>query len=541
MWFLQVVWYELCYSEATALRLLRVRALASTTGTTDNERQHMTQPDRAQDPIAASAPVIGAVVFLAGAIVMVLELVGSRLLAPFFGNSLFVWTSLIGVMLGFMALGGFLGGRLADRRLSLSVLFWILLAASVSVSAIAFVEYALLSKLAEGSSLRTAAVLSAALLFAIPSTLLGAVSPYCTRLRLHALSDSGATVGSLYALSTMGSIVGTFAAGFWLIARIGSHDLVIWLAGALLALSLLVAAPFAPRRGAAALAALALLIAAAVGTNAYAGSFDTQYDRYFIGQVTEEETGRSIVTLARDDYSIESATYLDNGEPYLLDYYRYYDLALASAPTVRRTLLIGGGAFSYPRHQLAAYPSSAADVVEIDGELVDIARSTFALTDDPRLNVIVEDGRTFLNRADDTYQVILIDAFKSASSIPYQLTTLESMRHCERLLDDDGILAMNIVASPSGPGSRFLWAEYATLSAVFPHVEVFAVYDPAATAEIQNIAVIASKSADSDLLATLEREAPELAARRILPPPDATTLPLITDDFAPVDQYLMDL
>jgi predicted membrane-bound spermidine synthase len=488
----------------------------------------------------SSALVVGTVVFVAGAIVMVLELVGSRLLAPFFGNSLFVWTSLIGVMLGFMALGGFLGGRLADKRLSMNTLFWILLAASISISLVAFVENGLLAKLAEGENLRLAAVLSATLLFAIPSSLLGMVSPYCTRLRLHELADSGATVGSLYALSTFGSIVGTFAAGFWLIARIGSHDLVSWLAAGVLALSLLVLSPFAWKRAAAALAALVLVLAAMFSANAYAGSFDTQYDRYFIGRGADEN-GRAIVTLARDNYSIESATYVDDGEPYLLEYYGYYDLALAAAPKVERTLLIGGGAFSYPRHQLAQHPDSVTDVVEIDPDLVDVARTTFALRDDPRMNVIVEDGRTFLNSSQERYDAILIDAFKSASSIPYQLTTRESMQRCYDLLGDKGTLAMNIVGSPTGPGSRFLWAEYATLKKVFPQVKVFAVYDPNQTGEIQNMSVIASKDRTADLAQSLSELAPESMAHRVLPPAGTDQLPLITDDFAPVDQYLMDL
>ncbi len=494
--------------------------------------------------IDTSAFLIGLVVFVSGAVVMVLELVGSRLLAPFYGNSLFVWTSLIGVMLGFMALGGFLGGRLGDRHLSTKILFWILLSASISISLVSFTEGTLLPSLAAGSTLRIAAVISATLLFAIPSTLLGAVSPYCTRLRLHALADSGATVGSLYALSTVGSITGTFAAGFWLIANIGSHDLVAWLAAVVLILAAILAPPLTMKRSAGLIAALAMLLGAMYYPGTSEGSFDTQYDRYFIGREIESGTLRPVVTLARDTYSIESATYSDNGEPFLLDYYDYYDLALQSVPDVRKTLLIGGGAFSYPRHQLENYPDSTTDAVEIDPQLVEVARSTFSLTDDPRLNVVVEDGRTFLNDSQDNYDVILIDAFKSASSIPYQLTTYESMQHCYDVLDEDGILAMNLIASVDGAGSRFLWAEYGTLMEIFPQVEVFAVYDPAELSDIQNISVLASKSTSIDLMETIERVAPELAKQRITELAGAQgyeSIPLITDDFAPVDQYLMGL
>ena len=368
----------------------RVRA-SSRNAVASKEGAHKTMthaPDTTRST-AATGVVVPIVVFASGAIVMVLELVGSRLLAPFFGNSLFVWTSLIGVMLAFMALGGYVGGRLADRRLSTTILFWILLGASASISVVALAERSLLSALAEGPNLRVAAVLSAAILFAIPSMLLGAVSPYCTRLRLHALADSGATVGSLYALSTFGSIVGTFAAGFWLIATVGSHELISWLAVGVLALSLLVAMPLEPRRIAALAGGLALVLLAMFASSGYDGSFDTQYDRYFIGMTRETETDRAIVTLARDDYSIESATYVDTGEPYLLDYYGYYDLALASVPDRpahasdrRRGLLV-------PAASAAGAPRFHCRRGGDRPDLVEVARSTFSLTADPRLEVIV--------------------------------------------------------------------------------------------------------------------------------------------------------
>lgn len=494
--------------------------------------------------ISAPALLIGTVVFVSGAVGMVLELVGSRLLAPYFGNSLFVWTSLIGVMLGFMALGGFLGGRLGDRHLSTKVLFWILLGASVSISLVSFIENSLLSSLAEETALRVAAVASATVLFAVPSTLLGMVSPYSMRLRLHALADSGATVGSLYAISTIGSIVGTFAAGFWLIARIGSHDLVAWLAAVVFVLAIPLALPLSARRTVGMAATLVILIGAMYLTSTTEGSFDTEYDRYFISHEIEKETMRPVATLARDNESIESATYIDNGEPFMLDYYDYYDLALASVPSVDRTLLIGGGAFSYPRHQLALYPDSVADVVEIDPTLVKVAREEFSLEDDPRLNIAVEDGRMFLNRSTETYDVILIDAFKSASSIPYQLTTYEAMSECYRLLDDDGVLAMNLIASRDGAGSQFVWAEYVTLKAIFPHVEIFTVHETDDTKLVQNISFIASKDESANLADTVARVAPGLASQRLPEsklPDHLDTVRLITDDFAPVDQYLMNL
>jgi spermidine synthase len=284
--------------------------------------------------------------------------------------------------------------------------------------------------------------------------------------------------------------------------------------------------------------ALAVLVAAMLFSRSALETFDTPYDRYFIGTKTETSTMRPIVTLVRDFRSIQSAVYADNGEPYMLDYYRYYDVALAVPRTMRRSLLIGGGTFSYPRHQLEEYPDSVADVVEIDPTLLDVARSRFSLKDDPRLNIFIEDGRTFLNRASGPYDVVLIDAFKSANSIPYQLTTIESMRYCYDVLGDDGVLTMNIIASTSGAGSRFLWAEYLTLKAVFPQVEMYAVFDPTDTSGVQNMCIMASKSTSVDLAAAVEKTAPDLAKGRIRRAEIPQGLRVITDDFAPVDQYL---
>lgn len=483
--------------------------------------------------------VVETVVFLAGAVVMILELVGSRLLAPYFGNSLLVWTSLIGIVLLFIAVGNFLGGRLGDRHLSVSVLFWILAGASASISLIAFLEGFIIPLLARGDAVALASVGASVVLFAIPAVVLGMVSPYCIRLKMHAIADSGATVGSLYALSTLGSIVGTFLAGFWLIAIMGSHGILGWLAAVPLALSLLFVTPINARRGIGFALALALLLGAVLFTRSSIETFDTPYDRYMIGEETEASSLRPVRTLVRDFESIESAVYADNGEPYIMDYYRYYDAALAAAPSVDRTLLIGGGTFVYPRHQLAQYPDSTTDVVEIDPVLVDVARESFWLEEDPRLSISVEDGRTFLNDATGPYDVVLIDAFKSANSIPYQLTTYESMKRAYDVLDDDGVLAMNTIASASGAGSRFLWAEYVTLKELFPQVEVYAAYDLEDASAVQNIAIIASKSETVDLAKTVERVAPELAKQRIVKPQLPQGIGVITDDFAPVDQYLM--
>ena len=482
--------------------------------------------------------VVVAIVFCAGALGMVLELLGSRLLAPFFGNSLFVWTSLIGVMLGFMSLGYYLGGRLADRHLGAKYLFWILMGAAFAVALIAVTQSYLLPLLAGAGTSKAAAVFSAVLLFAIPSTLLGMVSPYCIRLRMHTVEDSGTTIGSLYAISTLGSIVGTFAAGFWLIALFGTRDLVMLVALALALLSLLVAGKAFRTQ---ALVALLVLVPVLgyVKIAVADTSIDTQYDRYFVRAGVDPTSGRPLIGLSRDNKTAESVSYADTGAPYRFEYYNYYDLARTLHGPLNRTLLIGGATLSYPRLFISANPTATMDVVEIDPELYTIAKNQFGYVDDPRLHLYFEDGRTFLNRATGPYDAVYMDAFKSKATVPYQLTTKETWQHAYDALGPDGVLVMNIVASPSDSRKAFFNSTFASISSVFPEVRAFRVDDYSEAGGITNTSIVAMKRKGADIDALLAKRAPDKLARMYAgyQPPAGTKI--FTDDFAPVDQYLL--
>jgi len=501
----------------------------------------------------------GATVFLGGAVGMVLELVGSRLLAPYFGNSLFVWTALIGIMLGFMSLGNYLGGKRADKTirekggLDASLLFWVLIGSSLGIALVTFTDTLILPALTGLGSIRWGAVLGATVLFAVPCTLLGMVSPICIRFVMSRIESSGSKVGTFYALATLGSIAGTFAGGFWLIAAVGSTRLIGWLA----LVPLLLALIYLPRKTwiawIVALACALIILLTFVSKAAASDQFDTSYDWYFIGETTRFATGdaagtqRTVRYLARDYSSAESAVFVDNGDPVVFSYHRYYDLALAQvsggdASWTGKTLMIGGATFSYPRHQLAQYPRSTTDAVEIDPQLKTVAEKDFFLKNDPRLNIYLEDGRMFLNRGQGSYDVIILDAFKSANSIPFQLTTVQSMQRCSALLSDDGVLAMNIIAHAEGPGARYVSAQYQTLKQVFPQVQMYYVAGGAAEASgARNISILCSKKAGTDFAAQLKIQDPGLTAFPIDPATLRPGVPALTDDFAPVDQYLIDL
>ncbi|MEO8650563.1 MAG: fused MFS/spermidine synthase, partial [Acidobacteriota bacterium] len=209
--------------------------------------------------LRSSGFVLELVVFGCGAIVMVYEIIGSRIVAPFIGASTYVWTSLIGVILGALSVGYWLGGRLADQRPDTKILAGLIFGAGGLISVTILLKDVVLSFVSAASiGLAWRSVLAALFLFAPASVALGMVTPFAVKLRTVSLADTGRTVGRLYALSTVGSIVGTFAAGFFLIPFVGSVRTLYLIAGCLFLLSVTLVS-FAPSRQNIAIIALFLL------------------------------------------------------------------------------------------------------------------------------------------------------------------------------------------------------------------------------------------------------------------------------------------
>jgi hypothetical protein len=159
--------------------------------------------------------VLETTVFVCGAVVMIYEIIGSRIVSPFIGTSTYVWTSLIGVILGSLSLGYWLGGRVADKRPDAKILALVVfVAGGINLGDDPDQGCDPRCSRLNADRTRNKAVIAAILLFAPASIALGFVTPYAVRLKMQSVSDAGKTVGRLYALSTVGSIVGTFAAGF---------------------------------------------------------------------------------------------------------------------------------------------------------------------------------------------------------------------------------------------------------------------------------------------------------------------------------------
>ena len=437
------------------------------------------------------------IVFFSGLTVMIVELDGSRIIAPYFGTSLYVWTSIIGVILGSLSLGYWWGGKLADKKPEFSSLSKILFIAAISIGALSILKDPLLASLQNTiKDVRAGSVVSSILFFALPNIMLGMVSPYAAKLKIKALANSGSTVGNLYALSTVGSILGTFLAGFYLIPAMGNSRILLLVSAVLILISIYAYAGNLVKKLAvtALLFLLAGLSALSDGRSAQAGyvDLDSQYNRILVTPSVDVTTGRPIRNLYTDPFGIQSAMFTDRDNDLVFKYARYFRLAPHFNPNIKKALMLGGGGYTFARDFLEKNPDATIDVIEIDPTFTKIAKSYFNLKDDPRLKIIHADGRIFLNQNNDKYDAIYIDTFKSLTP-PFQLTTKEAVEKVYSHLNDGGVVMINLVSAIDGSKSEFLKALNSTYLAVFPQVYVL----PIITTKIdvaQNIIMVAIKS-----------------------------------------------
>jgi spermidine synthase len=199
--------------------------------------------------------------------------------------------------------------------------------------------------------------------------------------------------------------------------------------------------------------------------------------------------------------------------------------------------MLGGGGFTFPKYALENYANVRVDVVELDPGITALARDHFGLRDHPRLNIIAEDARTFLNRNAEKYQVILCDTFNSHYAIPFHLTTLEASRRIKASMTPDGVVLINLLSAIEGDRGRLFRALFATYAGTFPKVMAFAVDDPHDPSGWQNIIIAAFASEADPPVLSPDWEIASMLANRIKTPVYLDISPL-TDDFAPVDRYV---
>ncbi len=482
-------------------------------------------------------------VFVAGAAVMALEIMGSRLLAPVFGDSIFVWGSLIGIVMASLALGYYTGGNLADRQPSFRTFSLIILASGVftiliPLSSPMVLELVFYSGLGE----RYGPLLATILLLAAPTALLGMVSPYSIRLVAEKIISVGGISGSLYSISTGGSIFGTFLTVFFLVPAFGVRAIIFSIGMILISVALF---NLTNLERIMVIFMVALLIMPSTvlltGTLAiYAGETVYQDDTPYHTINVVDNNARGVRTLWLNSLP-HSAMYLNGSNNSVFLYTDYFHIAFVFNPEIKRVLFIGGGGFSAPKKFLEDYPDLTIDVVEIDPEVVDVAKRYFNLQDDPRLNVFVDDGRVFLSLSNEKYDLIILDAY-SKTYVPFHLMTLEFFQTIDEHLTPNGMVISNIISSLIGDTSDLLRAVYKTNNKVFPHTYLFYTKSNLLS-QIQNIIFVSTKNKTLYTRASLVERASntpkrsdtlsEYANTYFESPIRTDDMPVLTDDFAP--------
>jgi len=490
------------------------------------------------------------VAFLSGAVLMALEIVGSRMLAPNFGGSIFVWGSLIGVFLAALSAGYYLGGRLSDRAPQAWVLGVFLAVSGIFVLMLPGLGSSISDSIAmRDFGPRANPLLACLALFFIPGVFMGVTSPYVIRLTARSMIDVGSTAGVVYAVSTLGSIVGTLGSAFYLITAFGTKMMLYLLGVALIltaAVAVLAGAAAARRQVAPVAAALLALVAVVLPRPAVAAEKillerDSPYHRLF---VADEGQYRYL----RADNIWHSRMDLKDPHGRGLPYTDYVDLAFLLNPDIKSMLVIGLGGGSVPKRFARDYRQVKVDAVEIDGDVIKIAAKYFDVHPGPRLRVYESDGRIFLRRSKVKYDLIFLDAYY-ADTVPFFLTTKEFFEIVRAHLKPGGVFANNVLGQASGPRSKFLRSVYRTMQDTFPQVYGFKVAESEASA--YNYEIFAVNTDDIIGIDAIRKRAAQMAGTRIKDQYlkarvrnyigsslRTNDVPTLTDDYAPVDALI---
>ena len=496
--------------------------------------------------------VASAIVFVASFCTLVIELIAGRIMAPWLGVSLYTWTSIIGVCLAGISAGNYAGGKVADRiptPRTLGALF--LLSGALSLAILPLTEWVISTQLGRGWPLMLRILADTAVVFFLPTFMLGTISPVVIKLSLTDLSRTGSVVGRIYAVSTVGAIAGTFATGFFLIDLMGTRAIVWTVAAVLFAVGVAVGRAWTTLPGAgSALLAVALLYGAYAQRVAFAPPCLKESNYYCIQILEQEVDGFAVRSLALD-HLVHS--YVAPNDPTFIGYgyervYQEITDFHVHGRTSFRTLAIGAGGYTFPRYLTAVYPQATVDVLEIDPAVTAVARDRLGLQDDPRLTNHNSDARLWFieEQPEGRYDIVYGDAFNDVA-IPYHLTTVEFDRMIRRSLKPDGILMANVI-DDYGRG-EFLRASLRTISQVFEHVYLTALGELWKTGGPGTYVVVASAvPIDIDAFMRFDgpRTTPEKASsvmpseelRRYL---DAGRRIVLTDDHAPVDNLIAPL
>jgi spermidine synthase len=409
--------------------------------------------------------------FTSGAIIMGLEIVTSRILTPVFGSTVYTWGSLIGVILSGLSLGYFLGGKVADNHPRFDRICGIVFCVGLFIVGIPFFATSVIDfTITTLPGTQFTPLLATFLLLIIPSVLLGFVSPYVIKLGTRTLNKVGNISGNLYSIATIGSILGTFVTVFVLIPNFSVNQIIFGL-GIVLIASSLIGLKNTPKVIVVAVLIILLVPWTSVSTHSFPHYGTLVYEKETLFShldVTEFGDNRSLYLDGMQHSSMNRNDPLD----LVIDYTEYFHLGMMFNPDATKVLFVGGGGFTGPKNFLALYPDTKIDVIEIDSDVIDVAKKYFDLQENPRLQIFNDDARKHLSLFEKKYDLIVLDAYAS-TYVPYHLMTHEFFQTLEKRLEPDGVIVSNLLGSIEGSRSQMVKAVYKTMKETFPVAYIF--------------------------------------------------------------------
>ena len=479
---------------------------------------------------------------------MLLELLASRIISPQFGNSNFVWTSVIGVILLSGIIGNIIGGRISVRDDKEILIAFLLMTGSIYIAILSAFSDVMVSLLKTyGTHTDADPVITAFLLFLFPTVVYGTTTPVITKEIFHLWEnlnrEEGKISSRIFAVISGGSLVGTFVGGFFLIPSFGTHKNLIMLSvvtGILGLIQIFGAGKAKSYKMLSTISFFAVsIIICSVGLDESKNeksndvqlpvSIDTQYSRITIEEGLYDDEK---VRFYRSSDAFSSGTFTEKDKRYdlVFDYMKKYMEVVDRYPEGKTAYMIGGAAYGIPKYFISHYPDKSMDVVDIDPMAETIAKKYFyldELIDDygtDRLGIYAEDGRIFLENTDKKYDYIFNDAFSGHVPVA-TLATKEAALTVKEHLTNEGLYLFNVISAQEGKRGYFLSSEIKTLETVFDHVYCFRAYngedyDP----RNDNNFIVVASDRNLDFVEDLVKI-------------DMSEAEVFTDDYCPVEKY----
>ncbi len=500
----------------------------------------------------------GLIVFIAGMSVMMLEIAGIRILSPYFGSSFIVSTSTIGIILAALSLGYYIGGKLADKSTSMKKLAFFVFIAGLYNFITSFIQFKLFGYISLKMSLNffIASIIASIFLFAIPSILLGIVSPYVIKVALNSQKDkenTGNIVGKLYAFSTLGSILGTFLCGFYLILYFGMEIISFVVSFCIFLCSVLCYMADDKKNKFLLYTLISFIVINfffivffklnkfKIDENSICSK--TSMYQYLTVNKYVKENQEEILTLQNvfDDSFLSVFPVGKTPEESLFNYHELFYKVFVEKKDKSNVLLLGNGAGIF-LNAINSYKEKNptreinVEVVEIDKVVTELAQKFFQMKSNSTTSFYHEDARTFVNKKaiskEKTYDLIYLDVYKEGIFMPASLTTVECMEKFKSILADNGMLLINVIGSKNvEPYKSNLNQVYTQTSNSFENVVAYQFFSDYS---VNNFVVVAYKNVKDKNIIEIMKKFSNQKCKSL-----EKTNELYTDKFSPYEKLLL--